>query len=90
MAQAGHLCHNERQIPRQVVVVEVKHLKALELRKLRRESAVEDIVGQVEKSEAGNRRDLRRDCAGKLVGSDREVGEFWKATQVGRKSTGEV
>lgn len=82
MAKAGHFRHNERQIPSHVVVVEVKNLEVLELRELRREGAVEDIVGKVEESEARNLGDLRRDWTGKLVGSDGEVGEERKATQV--------
>ncbi|PON97141.1 hypothetical protein TorRG33x02_071910 [Trema orientale] len=90
MAKIRQLDDVEGQIPGHVIVIKVKNLQILELRELRRKRAIDDIVGQVEKPQPRNHRDLGRDGTGELVGGDGEVGQEQEVSEFRRKSTGEV
>ena len=75
MAEVGHVSHRNRQHAGEVVVVEVKNTEVSEVGELRRERAVEDVVGEVEEAESG---DLRRDGTGEVVLGEGEIGEVDK------------
>ena len=52
MAEVGHVSHRNRQHAGEVVVVEVENTEVSEVGELRRERAVEDVVGDLEVEEA--------------------------------------
>ena len=86
MAEVRHFNDNQRQLIDHVVVVEIEDLEVLDRSELGWESAVENVVGEVEVAESRERRKLRRNGAGELVRGD---GEVQKEAKVG-KVRGEV
>ena len=86
MAEVRHFNDNQRQLIDHVVVVETEDLEVLDRSELGWESAVENVVGEVEVVESRERRKLRRNGAGELVRGD---GEVQKEAKVG-KVRGEV
>ena len=87
MAEVGHVSHRNRQHAGEVVVVEVENTEVSEVGELRRERAVEDVVGEVEEAESG---DLRRDGTGEVVLGEGEIGEVDKEGDIGGEIPGEI
>lgn len=65
-------------------------MEVFEASELGREGFIEDVVGEVEESEAGDEGDFRGDGAGDLVGGEGEVEEEAEVTHVGGESAGDV
>ena len=73
MAEVRHFNDSQRQLTGHDVVVEIEDLEVLEGNELGWESAVENVVGEVQVAESRKRRELRRNGAGEV-----EIGEIKK------------
>lgn len=90
MTEIGHLSDDKREVSGHVVVIQVEDLKILEMRKVRRESVIEDIVGKVEKSEVRNGREAWGKGSRELISGDGKVRKEREVSDVVGKRTIEV
>ena len=90
MAEVRHFNDSQRQLTDHVVVIEIEDLEVLEGSEFGWESAVENVVGEVEVAESQERRELRRNGVGELVRSNGEVRKEAEVGEVRGESAGEV
>lgn len=90
VTKIGHVSDGQRQVTGHIIVIQVKDLQIFELRELRWEGAIENIVRKIKKPKARNDRELGWDGAGELVGGEGELLEEAKVSNIRGESTGEV
>lgn len=91
MEEAGELVGVDGEVADKVVVIKVEDFERFEaLKELGRKGFIEHVIGEVEKTEAGDEGELRWDRAVDLVGGDGEVYKEVELADVRGESAGEV
>lgn len=90
MAEIWQLYDHKRQVPRHIIVIQIKNLQIVEQGELQGQCTINEIVREVKVFKRRDGRDLRRNGAGNLIGREGEIREKPERTQVRRESTREI